>query len=176
MKDMEFCSIPTLTKFSFLHRNSKFVILTKHPTSFVDHWKYVDAMICDNPLNGNSWSFFKSLTSTVCTPSWGCLERMMGGCPWEEQDNKTKASILQQVKLGVIQKAPGNKYSIWQELGVHGTRWLVSVHIVFLKRLADFLKNMKICTIPTWRKFSFLRRNPKMVILMKWILHQTLRI
>ena len=51
--------------------------------------------------------------------------------------------------------------------GTHATRWLASVHIVFLKRLADFLKNMKICTIPTWIKFSFLRRNPKMVILMK---------
>ena len=45
--------------------------------------------------------------------------------------------------------------------GTHATRWLASVHIVFLKCLADFLKNMKICTIPTWKKFSFLRRNPK---------------
>ena len=51
--------------------------------------------------------------------------------------------------------------------GTHATRWLASVHIVFLKRLADFLKTMKICTISTWRKFSFLRRNPKMVILIK---------
>ena len=35
--------------------------------------------------------------------------------------------------------------------GIHATRWLASVLIVFLKRLADFMKNMKFCTIPTWK-------------------------
>ena len=51
--------------------------------------------------------------------------------------------------------------------GIHATRWLASVLIVFLKRLADFMKKMKFCTIPTWTKFSFLHRNSKLVILTK---------
>ena len=50
----------------------------------------------------------------------------------------------------------------------HGTRWLASVLIVFPKRLADFMKKMKFCTIPTWTKFSFLHRNSKLVILTKY--------
>ena len=49
--------------------------------------------------------------------------------------------------------------------GVNTTRWLASVLIVFLKRLADFMKKMKFCTIPTWAKFTFLHRNSKLVIL-----------
>ena len=49
--------------------------------------------------------------------------------------------------------------------GIHATRWLASVLIVFLKRLADFMKNMKFCTIPTWTKFTFLHRNSELVIL-----------
>ena len=175
MKKRTFCTIPTWTKFSFLHRNSKLVILTKHPTSFIEHWKCAEAMICDNALNGNSWSFFKSLELTLRTPSWGCLERM-GGALGTNKITKRRPQSCNESNLGVILKALGNEYSIWQDLEMHATRWLASVHIVFLKRLADFLKNMKICTIPTWRKFSFLRRNPKMVILIKWILHQTLRI
>ena len=52
--------------------------------------------------------------------------------------------------------------------GMHVTRWLASVLIVFLKRLADFMKNMKFCTIPTWPKFNFLHRNSKLVILTKY--------
>ena len=51
---------------------------------------------------------------------------------------------------------------------MHATRWLASVLIVFLKRLADFMEKMKICTIPTWTKFSFLHRNSKLVILTKY--------
>ena len=51
---------------------------------------------------------------------------------------------------------------------MHATRWLASVLIVFLKRLADFMKKMKICTIPTWTKFSFLHRNSKLVIWAKY--------
>ena len=47
----------------------------------------------------------------------------------------------------------------------HATRWLASVLIVFPKRLADFMKKMKFCTIPTWTKSSFLHRNSKLVIL-----------
>ena len=31
MKKMHFCTIPTWTKLTFLHRNSKLVILTRHP-------------------------------------------------------------------------------------------------------------------------------------------------
>ena len=49
--------------------------------------------------------------------------------------------------------------------GIHATRWLASVLIVFLKRLADFMKNMKFCTIPTWTEFTFLHRNSELVIL-----------
>ena len=49
--------------------------------------------------------------------------------------------------------------------GIHATCWLASVLIVFLKRLADFMKKMKFCTIPTWAKFTFLHRNSKLVIL-----------
>ena len=49
--------------------------------------------------------------------------------------------------------------------GMHVTRWLASVLIAFLKRLADFMKNMIFCTIPTWPKFNFLHRNSKLVIL-----------
>ena len=45
MKKMEFCTIPTWTKLSFLHRKSKLVILTKHPKSCIDHWKSVEALI-----------------------------------------------------------------------------------------------------------------------------------
>ena len=37
----------------------------------------------------------------------------------------------------------------------HITRWLASVLIVFLKRLADFMKKMKCCTIPTWKDSIF---------------------
>ena len=48
---------------------------------------------------------------------------------------------------------------------MHATRWLGSKLIVFLKRLADFVEKMKICTIPTWKKFTFLHRNSKLVIL-----------
>ena len=51
--------------------------------------------------------------------------------------------------------------------GTHATRWLASVLIVFLKRLADFMKKIKLCTIPTWTRFSFLHRNSKLVILTK---------
>ena len=51
---------------------------------------------------------------------------------------------------------------------IHTTRWLASVLIVFLKRLADFMKKMKCCTIPTWPKFNFLHRNSKLVILTKY--------
>ena len=39
--------------------------------------------------------------------------------------------------------------------GTHATRWLASVLIVFLKRLADFMKKMKFCTIPTWKNSIF---------------------
>ena len=39
--------------------------------------------------------------------------------------------------------------------GTHATLWLASLLIVFLKRLADFMKNMKICTIPTWTNSVF---------------------
>ena len=53
--------------------------------------------------------------------------------------------------------------------GMHATRWLDGVLIVFLKRLADFMKKMKCCTIPTWKKFNFLHRNSKSVILTKYI-------
>ena len=52
--------------------------------------------------------------------------------------------------------------------GMHATRWLASVLIVFPKRLADFIKNMKICTIPTLTQFSFLHGNSKLVILTKY--------
>ena len=51
--------------------------------------------------------------------------------------------------------------------GMHATRWLDGVLIVFLKRLADFMKKIKLCTIPTWTRFSFLHRNSKLVILTK---------
>ena len=47
---------------------------------------------------------------------------------------------------------------------IHTTRWLASVLIVFLKRLADFMKKRTFCTIPTWTKFSFLHRNSRLVI------------
>ena len=50
---------------------------------------------------------------------------------------------------------------------MHATRWLASVHIVFLKRLADFMKNMKCCIIPAWTKFSFLHGNSKLWIMAK---------
>ena len=49
--------------------------------------------------------------------------------------------------------------------GIHTTCWLANVLIVFLKRLADFMKKMKSCTIPTRTKFTFLHRNSKLVIL-----------
>ena len=49
----------------------------------------------------------------------------------------------------------------------HTTRWFASVLIVFLKRLADFMKKMEFCTIPTWTKLSFLHRKSKLVILTK---------
>ena len=49
--------------------------------------------------------------------------------------------------------------------GMHTARWLVSMLIVFLKRLADFMKKLKFCTIPTWTTFTFLHRNSKLVIL-----------
>ena len=49
--------------------------------------------------------------------------------------------------------------------GIHTTCWLANVLIVFLKRLADFMKKMRFCTIPTWAKFTFLHRNSKLVIL-----------
>ena len=39
--------------------------------------------------------------------------------------------------------------------GMHATRWLDGVLIVFLKRLADFMKKMKFCTIPTWKNSIF---------------------
>ena len=51
---------------------------------------------------------------------------------------------------------------------MHTTHWIASVLIVFLERLADFMKKMKFCTIPTWTKFSFLHRNSKLVILTKY--------
>ena len=51
--------------------------------------------------------------------------------------------------------------------GMHATRWLASGLIAFLKRLADFMKKMTSCTIPAWTKCSFLRRNTKLVILIK---------
>ena len=38
---------------------------------------------------------------------------------------------------------------------MHTTRWIASVLIVFLERLADFMKAMKFCTIPTWKKSVF---------------------
>ena len=42
---------------------------------------------------------------------------------------------------------------------MHVSRWLVSVFIVFSKRLADFLKILQFCTIPTWIKSGFLHGN-----------------
>ena len=50
---------------------------------------------------------------------------------------------------------------------MHTSRWIASVLIVFLERLADFMKKVKFCTIPTWTTFSFLHRNSKLVILTK---------
>jgi hypothetical protein len=49
--------------------------------------------------------------------------------------------------------------------GMYATRWLASVLIVFLKRLADFMEKMRFCTIPTWMKLTFLHRNSKLVIM-----------
>ena len=74
---MTFCTIPAWTKCSFLHRNSKLVILTKHPKSCIGHWKYEEAMIWF--LNRHLWFFVKSRKSTVRTHSWESLERMGGG-------------------------------------------------------------------------------------------------
>ena len=38
---------------------------------------------------------------------------------------------------------------------MHTTHWIASVLIVFLERLADFMKNRKFYTIPTWKKSVF---------------------
>ena len=77
MKKMKCCTIPAWTKHSFLHRNSKLVILTKHPKSCIDHWKYGEAMIWS--LNRNSRFVVKSKKSTLRTHSWEGLERIEGG-------------------------------------------------------------------------------------------------
>ena len=56
---------------------------------------------------------------------------------------------------------------VWSHTGAHPIRWLASVLIVFLKRLADFLEKMKFCTIPTWAHIIFLHGNSNFVILTK---------
>lgn len=63
-------------------------------------------------------------------------------------------------------------------LCTHTTRWPSNVLIVFLKRLADFLKNRIICTIPMLTNIGFLHRNSKNGIFyqMLQILHKTLEI
>ena len=38
---------------------------------------------------------------------------------------------------------------------MHTTRWIASVLIVFLERLADFMKNRKFYTIPAWKNSVF---------------------
>ena len=71
------------------------------------------------------------------------------------------------ISLHIIHGSQIQKYTIVGRgiPGMHATRWLASVLIVFLKRLADFMKKIKFCTIPTWTKFTFLHRNSKLVIL-----------
>jgi len=73
MKKMTSCTIPAWTKCSFLRRNTKLVILIKHPKSCIGHWKYEEAMIWS--LNRNSWVFVKFRKSTLRTDSWESLEK-----------------------------------------------------------------------------------------------------
>ena len=87
MNKMTFCTIPAWTKCSFLRRNTKLVILTKHPKSCIGHWKYEEAMIWS--LNRNSWVFVKSRKSTLRTDSWESLEttrRRGEDYAWEQQN------------------------------------------------------------------------------------------
>ena len=87
MKKMTFCTIPAWTKCSFLRRNTKLVILAKHPKSCIGHWKYEEAMIWS--LNRNSWVFVKSRKSTLRTDSWESLKkrrRRGEDYAWEQQN------------------------------------------------------------------------------------------
>ena len=106
MKKMKFCTIPAWTKRSFLHRNSKLVILTKHFKLCIDHWKYGEAMIWS--LNRNSRFVVKSKKSTLRTHSWEGLERIEGGVTLGSNkiSKQSPQSMLQGVHMDRSVKIP----------------------------------------------------------------------
>ena len=108
MKKMTFCTIPAWTKCSFLHRNPKLVILTRHLKPCINHWKYEEAMIWF--LTRNSWFFVKSRKSTLRTHSWEDVERIRGGVGVTLGSNKISKQSPQSCNKsnsGVIPKALG---------------------------------------------------------------------
>ena len=54
MEKMRFCTIPTWMKLTFLHRNSKLVIMTRHPNSAFIIENIQKHCFHANPLNRNS--------------------------------------------------------------------------------------------------------------------------
>jgi hypothetical protein len=117
MKTMTFCTIPAWTKCSFLHRNSKLVILTKHPKSCIDHWKHEEATIW--LLNGKSWFFVKFRMSTLRTHSWTGLETIRGGVTLgSNKVSKQSPQSCSESNMGVIPKTLSWWDSKWQEFGL----------------------------------------------------------
>ena len=132
MKTMTFCTIPAWTKCSCLHRNSKLVILTKHPKSCIDHWKHEEATIW--LLNRKSWFFVKSRISTLRTHSWAGLETIGGGVTLgSNKVSKQSPQSCSESNMGVIPKTLSWWDSKWQEFG--------------LQRVLDPDES---CTLPGW--------------------------
>ena len=104
MKTMTFCTIPAWTKCSFLHRNSKWVILTKYPKSCIDHWKHEEAMVW--LLNRKSWFFVKSRISTLRAHSWAGLATIRGGgvTLGSHKVSKQSPQSCSESNMGVIPK------------------------------------------------------------------------